>query len=128
MSDANYAVLLFPQALEALGEAIKPYLSNGPLGPHIQCNEIDTAGTFVEMRFQGTSEGQSVTLELMLPAQMIRMIASMRGESEIGFRHPESVVSVAATPPVPVVAAAVAPTAPQVPAASPVTKSPTAKP
>ena len=30
MNDANgYAVFFFPQALEALGEAIKPYLQDG---------------------------------------------------------------------------------------------------
>ncbi|HET8899870.1 MAG TPA: hypothetical protein VFN09_13955 [Rhodanobacteraceae bacterium] len=85
MSTRNYAVLLFPQALEALGGAIKPYLSEGPMGPHIQCHEVDTGGAFVQMRFDGTNEGQPVTLELMLPAQMVQMVASMRGESEIGF-------------------------------------------
>jgi hypothetical protein len=31
----NYAVFLFPQALEALGDAIKPYLRKTPGGPHI---------------------------------------------------------------------------------------------
>ena len=33
----GYAVFFFPQALEALGEAIKPYLLDGPAGAHVLC-------------------------------------------------------------------------------------------
>jgi len=35
----GYAVFFFPQALEALGEAIKPYLTNQPEGPHVFCRK-----------------------------------------------------------------------------------------
>ena len=38
MNDANgYAVFFFPQALEALGDAIKPYLQGGKAGDHVLC-------------------------------------------------------------------------------------------
>ena len=40
----GYAVYFFPQALEALGDAIKPYLREGPGGEHVLCHEIDTGG------------------------------------------------------------------------------------
>jgi len=40
----NYAVFLFPQAIEMLGEPIKPYLRDAPGGPHIVCAEIDASG------------------------------------------------------------------------------------
>src|SRR6185312_15577596 len=36
----NYAVFLFPQAVESLGPAIKPYLREAPVGQHIVCAEI----------------------------------------------------------------------------------------
>jgi hypothetical protein len=86
MNERNYAVFLFPQAVETLGEAIKPYLVEGPVGQHIQCHAIDTSGPFVQMGFHARNgQGQPVTLELMLPAGMVRMVASMRNESEIGF-------------------------------------------
>ena len=45
----TYAVYFHPQALDALGAAIKPYLTESPEGPHILCNEIDTSGAFCEM-------------------------------------------------------------------------------
>ena len=61
-------MFFFPQALEALGEAIKPYLLDGPAGAHVLCNEIDTGGALIEMTLQGTTaDGKTVQLELMVP-------------------------------------------------------------
>ena len=84
---SGYAVFFYPQALEALGDAIKPYLQDGPGGPHVACNEIDTAGGFVEMTMFGkTAEGRDVTLELMVPGSMVRMIVSSQQDGAFGFR------------------------------------------
>lgn len=82
-----YAVFLYPQALETLGEAIKPYLVDGPAGPHILCVEVDTGGAFCEMTLQGkSSDDKPVELELMVPAMMIRLIVSVHGEDgSFGF-------------------------------------------
>jgi len=87
MNEASgYAVFLFPQAMEALGDAIKPYLVEGPGGAHVLCSEIDTAGSLIEMTLDGaTSDGQHVNLELMVPTSMVRMIVSARGEGSFGF-------------------------------------------
>jgi len=82
----GYVVYLFPAALEALGEAIKPYLREGPGGEHILCHEIDTAGSLIEMTIEAaTDEGHSVALELMVPQQMVRMIVSARSDAAFGF-------------------------------------------
>lgn len=82
----GYAVFFFPQALEALGEGIKPYLTDQPDGPHIFCREIDTGGAFTEMTLVGkNAEGHDVHVELMVPGSMIRMIVSAQGESLFGF-------------------------------------------
>jgi hypothetical protein len=82
MSDSQvYAVFLFPQALEVLGEAIKPYLADGPQGPHIVCADIDTGGAFCELSLHGkNSEDKKIELELMIPSNMIRLIVSLHGE------------------------------------------------
>ena len=87
MNEANgYAVFFFPQALEALGEAIKPYLRGGPAGDHVVCNEIDTAGALVEMTMRGTTtQGQPLALELMVPTSMVRMIVSSQSDGSFGF-------------------------------------------
>lgn len=82
----GYAVFFFPQALEALGEAIRPYLLEGPAGPHVLCKEIDTGGAFTEMTLEGrNAEGREMTLELMVPGNMLRMIVSAHGEGSFGF-------------------------------------------
>lgn len=104
MNESNgYAVFFFPQALEALGEAIKPYLQDGPMGPHVICNEIDTGGALVEMTIQGvTSDGQPVMLELMVPGSMVRMIVSSQSDATFGFgpRLQPVVMPVPTLPPV----------------------------
>jgi hypothetical protein len=87
MNETNgYAVFFFPQALEVLGDAIKPYLQDGPMGAHVLCNEIDTGGALLEMTIQGvTSDGKMVTLELMVPGSMVRMVVSSQSDSMFGF-------------------------------------------
>ena len=82
----GYAVFFFPQALEALGEAIKPYLQEGPAGPHIMCNGVDTGGSFIELSLNGTArDGTAVELELMVPSGMVRMIVSAHSDEMFGF-------------------------------------------
>jgi hypothetical protein len=87
MNDSTgYAVFFFPNAIEALGDAIKPYLQDGPLGPHIPCREVDTSGAFIEMSLEGkTEQGEKVELDLMLPSSMVRMIVSAHSDNEFGF-------------------------------------------
>ena len=82
----GYAVFFFPPALEVLGDAIKPYLQDGPAGLHVSCREVDTGGAFIEMTLQGrAADGRSVDLELMIPGNMVRMIVSARSDGEFGF-------------------------------------------
>jgi hypothetical protein len=82
----NYAVFLFPQALEALGDPIKPYVREAPVGPHIVCTEIDASGPFFGMTLAGQgAQGQPLSLELMVPSSMVKLVMSMHGEHEIGF-------------------------------------------
>ena len=82
----GYIVFFFDNALEALGAAIKPYLREGPHGEHVLCNEIDTAGSLIEMTLQAsTDDGRMVALELMVPQQMVKMIVSARSDATFGF-------------------------------------------
>lgn len=83
----GYAVFFFPQALEALGDAIKPYLQDSPtVGPHVSCDEIDTGGALIEMTLKGRMPtGEDVSLELMVPTSMVRMIVSRESGGMFGF-------------------------------------------
>lgn len=84
MSDpTGYDVFLFPNAIEALGDAGKPYLKDGPAGTHISCKDVDTSGILTEMTL-GTDDGKEIAL--MIPTNMVRMIVSgSSGEGSFGF-------------------------------------------
>lgn len=84
----GYAVFFFEQAIEVLGDAIKPYLVDGPpgVGVYVLCAEIDTGGQFVEMTMAGhTVDHRVVEMELMVPSNMIRMVVSARSDGAFGF-------------------------------------------
>ena len=102
MNDTDgYVVYLFDQAHEALGEAIKPYLREGPGGPHLLCNEVDTAGSLIELTIQAqTNDGKQVSLELMFPQGMVKMIVSARSDASFGFSPRVAPALMASLPPV----------------------------
>jgi hypothetical protein len=83
----TYAVYFHAQALDALGEAIKPFLTEGVEGKHVVCKEIDTSGAFCEMTLVKTNEkGKPVECEVMIPSSMIRLVISTSGvEVDFGF-------------------------------------------
>jgi len=96
----GYAVYFFPPALEALGEAIKPFLLQGPTGEHVLCRRIDTAGSLIGMHLYGRNpQGAVVQVELMVPTNMVRMIVSARSDEAFGFgpRHAPEVAEAAAS-------------------------------
>jgi hypothetical protein len=82
----GYAVFLYPKALEALGEGIKPYLQEGKAGTHVVCREVDTGGALVKMILDArTTAGDTVALELLVPTSMVLMIVSARTDEAFGF-------------------------------------------
>ena len=83
----TYAVYFHPQALDVLGDAIKPHLSESPAGQYIACTEIDTAGSFCELTISGTTaDGKPLDYEVFIPTGMIRLVISMSGtEVDFGF-------------------------------------------
>jgi hypothetical protein len=87
MNDATvYAVFLHPQGLESLGAAIKPYLVEGPAGPHLLCAEVDSGGALFEMTLHGKdAQGKRVEVELMVPTGMVMLVVSVRRDESFGF-------------------------------------------
>ncbi|TZF88506.1 hypothetical protein [Cognatilysobacter lacus] len=82
----GYAVFLYEQAHEALGEAIRAYVQDGPGGQHIRCHSLDTTGAFIEMTLLARdARGDEVETELMIPTGMVRMIVSTHSDIAFGF-------------------------------------------
>jgi hypothetical protein len=93
-----YAVFLHPQAIEALGPAITPYLSDSPAGPHLACAEIDSGGALFEMTLVGTDpQGHPVEVDLMIPTNMVKLVVSIRRDEDFGFGVRETPVAVPVT-------------------------------
>lgn len=84
----SYAVFLFPQAIETLGEVIKPYLTEAAVGPHIVCSEVDASGAFFQLTVPGQDQhGNEIDAELMLPNQCIKLIVSIHNDRGFGFAY-----------------------------------------
>ncbi len=83
----NFAVFLFPQAIETLGAVIKPYLTDVPsVGPHIVCSEVDPAGPFFTLTVQGhNADGKAIEAELLMPHGFIKLVVSLHSEHGFGF-------------------------------------------
>ncbi|RMH94542.1 hypothetical protein EBB59_02405 [Lysobacter pythonis] len=82
----GYAVYLFPAAVEALGGIVQPYLSHPGGEPCLQCREVDTGGVLIEMTLAiENPEGGPLEVELMLPANMVRMIVTLKHDGRFGF-------------------------------------------
>lgn len=93
----GYAVFFFPQALEALGEPIRPHLHGQDDCTHLKCRTIDTAGSLIELTLDTDAPGgELVDLKVMVPASMVRMIMSARSDEEFGF-GPRASASAAST-------------------------------
>lgn len=83
----TYAVYFFPQALEALGDPVKPYVTDAGTAPYILCDEIDTAGAFVELTVHAVDDsGSTRVVELMVPANMVKLVVSRPSSAGFGFR------------------------------------------
>lgn len=94
-----YAVLLFPQAVEALGDAIAPYLRTERFGPHLVGKRISSTGPYFELAFDGQSpDGRPVEIQMMLPHGFIRMVFSVQGEGRFGFEPGRYASAVQAAP------------------------------
>ena len=102
MNEAHgYFVFFHPQALEALGDPIKPYLLGEGDNQHVLCREVDTGGALIEMTLSGqTQDGKVVQIELMVPGSMVRMIVSAHGDEQFGFQPRFVTSSTRALPPV----------------------------
>jgi hypothetical protein len=84
--DVRYAVFLFPQAIETLGEAIKPYVIEGSAGAHIVCSSVDASGAFFQMTVPSQDQhGNQIDAELMLPNPCVKMVVSIHNDHEFGF-------------------------------------------
>ncbi len=83
----SYKVYFHPQSLDALGDALKPFLVESVEGQHLLCKEIDVTGAFCELTLTGSdSKGQPLDVEVIIPSGMVRLVISASvNDVDFGF-------------------------------------------
>lgn len=82
-----YGVLLTDQAYTEIGEALNPYLSEGPIGKYIYCRHVEQNGSFFDMTFsprmyEGSHKGEML---ISIPIRFVKFVASGDDSLPPGF-------------------------------------------
>ena len=88
MKDDKYGVLLFDNAWEEIGEALKHYQQEGPIGKYLYCREIDLGHSFVTMTFTPHQvEGKIASqMSISIPSSFVKFVAEGADKRPMGFR------------------------------------------
>lgn len=88
MTDDQYGVLLFENAWEELGEALKPYQKEGPIGKYLYCRKVELGYSFVTLTFTPKQVGGKITcnMSISIPTSYVKFIAEGADKTPMGFR------------------------------------------
>lgn len=80
-------VLLTEYGLQELGNAIAPYLQEGPIGKFIYCESAVQHGSFIEMVFDPKHTDGSIKTRMVIsvPLQFVKFMATAEDTLTIGF-------------------------------------------
>ena len=80
-------VLLYENAYKELGDAIKPYVSTGPIGKYIYCKCAKQNGSFLDMTFTPDMCDETVMVDMLIsiPLHFVKFMASGSENLPIGF-------------------------------------------
>jgi hypothetical protein len=82
-----WGVLFTDACLTDLGEALKPYLSKGPIGYYLYCKDVDMGQPyyfhFVAERAAG--DGSAFEAELYVPHHYVKAVISAPEKKHLGF-------------------------------------------
>lgn len=87
--DNNYAVLLFPQAMEELEIPLTPYFVDGPMGKHLYCKKLEHLGGFIVLTFTPDQVRHKIQsdINIQIPSHFVKFIAYANDDDQkkIGF-------------------------------------------
>ena len=89
-TDDKYGVLLSEDGWRELGEALKPYQQEGPIGKYLYCKELCCDGSFVKMTVTPEQVGDRIdcVMQISVPGAFVKFIAHTpdRDRAPAGFR------------------------------------------
>lgn len=81
-------VLLYKEGYCELGDAIKPYISEGPIGTYIYCKTAQEHGSFLDMTFTPDMCADTVKVDMTIsvPLRFVKFMAKVtEGSMPMGF-------------------------------------------
>ncbi len=80
-------VLLYKEGYDELGDAIKPYISEGPIGKYIYCRSAQEHGSFLDMTFTPDMCDETVKCDMLIsvPLRFVKFMTSGSDSLPIGF-------------------------------------------
>lgn len=81
-----YAVVLFDQAAEELGQIAALWLNRAELGCYIYAKKIDPNGSYFHMWLEHVApDGSTIETELQLPHQFVKAVFYAADMKRVGF-------------------------------------------
>ena len=85
-SSKVYAVVLFDQAAEELGQLVTLWLKRSAIGCYIYAKKIDPNGHYFHMWLEDAApDGSTLEMELQLPHQFVKAVFYAADVKRIGF-------------------------------------------
>ena len=89
-TDNLYGVLLFEEAWNQLGEALKPYWQEGPIGKYLYCKDIGFCGHFMTLTFTQKQVHNRIGCDMTIwvPTSFVKFIAHTADKTRapVGFQ------------------------------------------
>ena len=88
MTDDQYGVLLFENAWEEIGEALKLYQKEGPIGKYLYCRNVELGHSFVTLTFAPKQVDGRIgcKMNISIPCSFVKFVAEGADKTPMGFR------------------------------------------
>jgi hypothetical protein len=81
-----WGVLFTDDGLNDLKDALKPYLSEGLIGPYLYCKQVDMGNPYLRMIVDyPNQDGSTFETEIYVPHHYIKFIVAGHEKKQIGF-------------------------------------------
>ena len=81
-----WGVLFTDAGLNDLKDALKPYLSQGSIGPYLYCKQVDMGNPYLRMIVDYPNpDGSPLETEMYVPHHYIKFIVAGHEKKQIGF-------------------------------------------
>jgi len=81
-----FGVLLTDEGWADLDEALKLYVSEGPIGKYLYCSNISPDGNYFSMEITATNpDGSIFDAEISIPHRYVKIVVAAKHDKSIGF-------------------------------------------